>query len=418
LGIDRFGNAHEPGLPYARGKILRSTEDDFRKLEHGWHFIEEIRRTRGADALYNFSGLERGLPLKADELPIVDDEIAPALFFDRFRTAALEHLGGTPERHDAALFNRLTAATIAAHLTLVQPGDSVVGVSASHSHPSVLRAAGHVGARFTDVRGRRPFEEVLEREAQVRLVVVTRLAVTYELLPLEEIQAIVRLSHQKGAIVYLDDAGGARVGPAVFNQPRLLELGVDIGATGMDKYGTAGPRLGLLGGDKALVSRIRAKSFEFGLEARPFVYPAAVRSLETYRPERVRELVAQTKEVATALKARLGTRITETPVIALLAAEDILQTAMERAGLATPPIVPYEATAALAMLLLQEYGILTVHFVGLPPGTGDILFKFMPAETIRRFGGPNVFAKAVDASLDQLASAIRDTGQISRLLFG
>ena len=44
---------------------------------------------------------------------------------------------------------------------------------------------------------------------------------------------------------------------------------MDLGATGLDKYGTIGPRLGLMAGDKALVGRIRAKSFEFGLEARP-----------------------------------------------------------------------------------------------------------------------------------------------------
>ena len=34
-----------------------------------------------------------------------------------------------------------------------------------------------------------------------------------------------------------------------------------------------------MAGEKALVSRIRARAFEMGLEARPFLYPAAVRSL-------------------------------------------------------------------------------------------------------------------------------------------
>lgn len=80
--------------------------------------------------------------------------------------------------------------------------------------------------------------------------------------------------------VYVDDAGGARVGPAVFHQPKTLEMGVDVAATGLDKYGTMGPRLGALAGEKSLVSRIRARAFECGLEARPLLYPAAVRSLE------------------------------------------------------------------------------------------------------------------------------------------
>jgi L-seryl-tRNA(Ser) seleniumtransferase len=418
MGIDRFGNQHAPTLPYARGRILASTEDDFRKLQHAWRILSDLIRARGTDAVYNLSGLERGLPLTPDELAVAEDETAPALYFPRFRALALEHLGGTPDRHDAALFNRLTAATVATHCALVKAGDVVLGVSASHSHPSVLRAAAHVGARFVDTQGLQEFRAALERETDVRLVVLTRLAVTYDSMPVEDMRAVVQLAHRKRALVYVDDAGGARVGPAIFDQPKLLELGVDIGATGMDKYGTVGPRLGLMAGETRLVSTIRAKATELGLEARPFLYPAAVRSLEGYRPERVRELVATTKEVAQALRVRLGDRLHETPVTAQLRAEDILEIAMERGGVTAAPIVPIEATAALAMLLLQDFGVLTVHFVGLPPGTADMLFKFMPPEVIHRFQGPEAFAKAVDSSLDRVAGLIKDPAAIRQLLFG
>lgn len=417
-GIDRFGNRFAPALPYARGRILTSTEDEFRKLRRAWGLIERKIRERGPESVFNFSGLERSLPLEAEDFRFADDELAPALFLDRFTTLALEHLGGSVDRHDVVLFNRMTAATLATHLALVKPGEAVVGVSASYSHPSVVRAAGHVGAKFVDTSGTEPFAKALEQEGEVALVVLTRLAVTYDLLPLEALRTVVRLAHDKGTPVYVDDAGGARVGPAVFDQPRMLELGVDVGATGLDKYGTSGPRLGLLAGEKHLVARIRARAFEFGLEARPMLYPAAVRSLEQYAPGRVRELVASTKQVAAALRAALGSRLYETPVTAQLLAEDILELAMERAGLAEPPVVPYEATAALAMLLLEDYGILTVHFAGLPPGTGSLLFKFIPPETLKRFGGPDTFAKAVDTSLSKLASLIKDSENIRTLLLG
>lgn len=73
--------------------------------------------------------------------------------------------------------------------------------------------------------------------------------------------------------VYVDDAGGARVGPAMFDQPRTLQLGVDLVATGLDKYGTVGPRLGVMAGDKALVDRIRVRGYEMGLEAGPSCTP-------------------------------------------------------------------------------------------------------------------------------------------------
>jgi len=139
---------------------------------------------------------------------------------------------------------------------------------------------------------------------------------------------------------------------------------------------------------------------------------------DRYDPARVRELVATTRQVIAALKQRLGNRITETPVIARLDGEDILEIAMERAGLAERPVAPVEASAGLAMLLLRDYGVLTVHFAGLPPGTSAMLIKFMAPETLARFGGAERFADAVDRSLDRLAGVIGDPAAFRTLLFG
>ncbi len=91
---------------------------------------------------------------------------------------------------------------------------------------------------------------------------------------------------------------------------------------------------------------------------------------------------------------------------------------MERAGLTERPVVPVEASAGLAMLLLRDYGVLTVHFAGLPPGTSSMLIKFMSPETLARFGGGERFADAVDRSLDRLAEVIGDPATFRNLLFG
>ena len=175
--------------------------------------------------------------------------MAPALSGARVRALALEHLGGDADRHDVMLFNRLTAATFATHLALVSPGDAVLGLSPSYTHPTAIRSARQCGARFVETGDVAGLAAALDREPRVPLVVLTRLAVTYDLLPLEIAREAVRLAQARGARVYVDDAGGARVGPAVFGQPKTLELGADLGATGLDKYGTTGPRLGLRAGD-------------------------------------------------------------------------------------------------------------------------------------------------------------------------
>src|ERR1700730_11080205 len=242
MATDRFGNVIAAGLPYARGTILRSTEDDFAKLRHAWQSIQARIKKNGSDAVFNFTGLERGLRIDPSDVPFLDDELAPAMFGGRLTELALEHLGGRPERHDVMVFNRLSVATLTAHMVLVKPGRTVIGVSVGYSHPSVVRAAAHVGARFVDTVGADAFAEVLARESTVDLVVLTRLAVTYEALPAKDIERIVTLARARGVRVYADDAGGARVGPAVLGQPKMLELGVNVGGTGLGNYETVVPR--------------------------------------------------------------------------------------------------------------------------------------------------------------------------------
>jgi hypothetical protein len=41
MTTDRFGNPHAHTLPYARGRILATTEDDFRKLQRAWAVMRE-----------------------------------------------------------------------------------------------------------------------------------------------------------------------------------------------------------------------------------------------------------------------------------------------------------------------------------------------------------------------------------------
>jgi L-seryl-tRNA(Ser) seleniumtransferase len=104
-----------------------------------------------------------------------------------------------------------------------------------------------------------------------------------------------------------------------------------------------------------------------------------------------------------------------------LRGEDILELAQERAagGSSGLRLVPYEATAAIAMLLLRDHGLFTVHFAGLPPGTSALLLKFIPPDVLERVGGPAAIADAVDHSLSSLAGLLDGPAdELRRLLFG
>ena len=417
MKTDRFGNLYSAELPYARGAILSSTEDDLTKLRTAWRLIRERIDAGGEDAVFNLSGLERNFSPGGDDAGILDDEIEAALLIDELTRLGLEHMGGDANRHDVLMLNRLTAALWLAADAMIAPGDNVIGVSPRYSHPAVVRAVKDARGNFIDTAGIDAFENTLSATDNVTTVILTRLAVSYEILPEKDLRTIVALARKAGAKIIVDDAGGARVGPAIFDQAKSLELGVDVAATGLDKYGTAGPRLGLLAGDRAIVKRIRVRAFEMGMEARPMLYPAVVRSLAQYRPQRVRELVETTKSVAAELRTRVGAnRLFETPVTVQLMAEDLLELTMERGDISHPPVVPYEATAALAMLLLRDHGVLSVHFAGIPPGTAALMIKFLPPETLTRFGGAAALADAIDASITELSRIIADPKAMVDLL--
>jgi L-seryl-tRNA(Ser) seleniumtransferase len=208
------------------------------------------------------------------------------------------------------------------------------------------------------------------------------------------------------------------VGPALLGQSRTLELGADLGATGLDKYGVLGPRIGLLGGRADLLAAARARSFELGSECRPVLYPAVVATLRGYSDQRVRDLVASTRKVGESLRARLGDIVESTPFIFKLTGEAIGAELNRRSGGASAPLAPIEATATLAAVLLKDHGLLTVHFAGLPPGTSALLIKFLSAETVESVGGADRFADLVDRSLTRAARISTDLAAVRTLLIG
>lgn len=416
--VDGFGNPIDPELSYATGQILETGRDQYDEALAARRLIRDRWESEGPEAIYNFSGLERGFPIEADDLENLDDETAPALYEDRFAELTLEHFGGTAEEHDAFLANRMTAATTSAFLTLTEPGETVIGIAPNHSHASVIRAADLADTEFVDTNDYDEFTTAFESADSVGMIALSRMDVTYEILDAKTVRRVIETAHENDVLVYMDDAGGARVAPVLFDRPRSLELGVDVVSTGLDKYGVYGPRFGVMGGRRDLVQRIRSQAWKLGLEARPTSMIAAVRSLERYDPERVRDLYEATMDLGAELETRDGLDVSKTDSILKLTGETILRTAMDRAGVEETTLVPIEATGALSMVLLRDYGIITVHFVGIPSGTPDLLLKFTPPEEIERFGGVGELADAIDRSVTELSKSIGDTNAIRSLLLG
>jgi hypothetical protein len=90
MAVDRFGNPHAPNLPYARGKILSSTEDDFQKLELAWALIRE----RGPRNIYicDRAGNFRFATMEAQHVAKLRDEKAAFPHAANNRVKALRQL--------------------------------------------------------------------------------------------------------------------------------------------------------------------------------------------------------------------------------------------------------------------------------------------------------------------------------------
>ena len=181
----------------------------FQKLQLAWSLIRE----QGAREHLHLHRARAAMPLAAEDLEFADDEIGPALSFDRLKALALEHLGGIarerrhrrvqpPDRRDDGDAPDAGQAR--------RCGDRRVG----NPQPSLGGARRRPGRRrFIDTAGLAAFRDAIASEKPVARR-ADPAAVTYDLMPLDAIRTVVRLAHDKGAMVYVDDAGGARVGPA------------------------------------------------------------------------------------------------------------------------------------------------------------------------------------------------------------
>lgn len=417
---DRFGNAIDPVVGFARGTIIRSSVDEARRLRQGQKVAAERVRELGPHSIGVFTGNQRDFPLRPEDLLTLCEEwVGPGLFAEELREAAVAHLGG--ESGDGvAVFNRTSAgiiACIAAHaggrpvLSVVPPG--------GRSHASVIRGCAIARADLVEVAGDRDWRAALA-EAKPRLVVVTTVTSALELLDDAVTAAAVEAAHATGGIVLVDDAYGARLRPVLHGGKPGLALGADLAITNCDKAGLAGPRAGVLAGRADLVTAASAKGAEFGMEARAPIAAGAMRSLQGFRPEDLREEARSGQALAVALAERLGRDVVVVSDLGPMVDEqDVHALVLRRAGRPAEGVglVPCEVSSALGMVLLRDAGILTVNTHGQPGARVSLRLK-PTLDAIGRVGGQEAVVAAVDAALDHLAARIGDVAAISQLVLG
>ena len=419
LDTDPFGNKLDPALGFARGSILSSPRDDLSRFLAAQEFVRQ-RILRGRGSLGIFTGNLRGFSIKSSELPLAEEWLGPAVWGGRLEEAVRVHLGGAATA-ETAVFNRTSGGLVAAVASMAASGLVVALTQApSGPHSSLFRGAFLAGAELRQVQ---TVDELmaLALPRKPDLFVLTPVSSEIDVIPNPELKLAVEWSTSHGIPCLVDDAYGARLRPVLYAGPKSLEFGAELAITNNDKVGLNGPRAGFMAGRPDLVRSIYADACELGLEARAPVALGVLTALELYDPAGLLEECRQADGVTEAVAQVLGpwsAHIRRTPLGPTLTADTVLSIALERAGmeLTQARIVPCEASAALAMILLRDYGILLVAAAATPGARPSIRIK-PTTGAIDCIGGASAVASSLDAALSQLADKVDDLRAVRELLF-
>lgn len=416
--LDTFGNQIDPTVGYARGLLLSSSAAEVRRLRNAQRVAATFVAKNGTHSIGIFTGNSRDFPLSPDDLARCEEWVGPGLFADRLAEVAIEHLGGQPA--DAvAVVNRTSGGIVAAILALsaARPVVSVVPAG-DRSHASVIRGCRLAGVPVVEVSDQADIYAALG-STKPALVVVTTVTSTLARLDDSRTRAAAVAAKASGAMVFMDEAYGARIRPVLHNGAKSLALGADVAITNTDKAGLGGPRGGVLVGREDAVVAILAQASELGIEARAPIALGALRSLEAFDPQVLLQEVEDGKAVADSLERQLGpdVPVERTELGPSLGEDTVMSLVLARAANAVIPLVPCEVTAAVGMLLLAEHGVLTVNTHGQPGGRVSIRLK-PTAGAVDTVGGTDALAATLDDAINTVATNGADLDWVASLLFG
>jgi L-seryl-tRNA(Ser) seleniumtransferase len=416
-GRDRFGNPIDPGVGYARGTILRGTDEEVAKTLRARRLVRERIRTHGPDAIHDLSGMNRGAALSASDVASLTSHVPFfAEFEGRTEPHALRYMAADPAVHDAVILNRVSAANFIALTTVIGAGDRVLALAppGGITHPSVQRPLAMVGAAFEQVHTLADLERAWAA-APPKLLVITPISASKHHLGGDAFRGALRLPRPVDTLVYVDDAHMAtRV--AFFGEPPSFGMGsVDLAVCSADKH-VAGPRAGVLVGRKDLITTIRSRAFELGLDAQASQYVGVGNALRDFDPKPVAEAGTLAGDLLELLSARYGRRVYLGGPGVSMSGEDALDVALAAAGRSgDSPLVPVEAACLVGLAMLEHDGILTIGAVAMP-GSAPVVRLMMYPDGPRL--GAHRIAAALEHGLEVLSRAVAGRVDARSILLG
>ena len=384
--------------------IVNNSLDEVKKRESALKIIKEIIKDNGRDSLYDVTGLSGGFIANDDELDLLETYVGPAIFEDELQIVGKEHLGG----EKVLAVNRTSSGILASILALVNEGDHVSHFLAEFpAHPSIPRSCAIVGAsydEFVDI-------DKFTIPENTSLVVVTGSTMDHKVIDEELFKKVIDMAHEKDIPVLVDDASGARLRTAVFNQAKATELGADLVVTSTDKL-MPGPRGGLMAGREDLIDEIKVKANQFGLEAQPPLILAMVNGIKNYTEENLVKAISRKEEFYELLSEKYE-MFEKTPT-GVMVSEDSLENQLENLNVETE-LSKKDCCFLWAMVLLKDFGIITIPAVGMPGASATIRIDLSTQDVIDM--DLNQLYEKIDNSFEKFLDLSQDVEKSKELIF-
>ena len=384
--------------------IVNNSLDEVKKRESSLKIIKSIIENKGRDSLYDVTGLSGGFIASDEELNLLETYVGPAIFEDELQIVGRKHLGG----EKVLAVNRTSSGILASILALVEEGSHVSHFLAEFpAHPSIPRSCAIVGAsydEFIDI-------DKFTIPENTSLVVVTGSTMDHKVIDEELFKKVIDMAHEKDIPVLVDDASGARLRTAVFNQAKATELGADLVVTSTDKL-MPGPRGGLMAGRKDLIDEIKVKANQFGLEAQPPLILAMVNGIRNYTEENLIKAISRKEEFYKLLSEKYE-MFEKTPT-GVMVSEDSLNDQLDKLNIETE-LSKKDCCFLWAMVLLKDFGIITIPAVGMPGASATIRIDLSTHDVIDM--DLNELYEKVDQSFEKFLVLSQDVEKSKELIF-
>ena len=384
--------------------IVNNSLDEVKKRESSLKIIKSIIEDKGRDSLYDVTGLSGGFIASDEELNLLETYVGPAVFEDELQIVGRKHLGG----EKVLAVNRTSSGILASILALVEEGSHVSHFLAEFpAHPSIPRSCAIVGAsydEFIDI-------DKFSIPENTSLVVVTGSTMDHKVIDEGLFKKVIDMAHEKDIPVLVDDASGARLRTAVFNQAKATELGADLVVTSTDKL-MPGPRGGLMAGRKDLIDEIKVKANQFGLEAQPPLILAMVNGIRNYTEENLVKAMSRKEEFFVLLSEKYE-MFEKTPT-GVMVSEDSLKDQLDKLNVETE-LSKKDCCFLWAMVLLKDFGIITIPAVGMPGASATIRIDLSTQDVIDM--DLNELYEKIDQSFERFLDLSQDVEKSKELIF-